>query len=131
MRGSFWAFMSVFIFLLVVTPIYWLLSHEIVGTVALTMSALLCLMISWYLRVTSKSIGPTLEDRPDATIAEGAGVIGFFPPSSIWPFWCALAAGVFVLGPVFGWWLSLLGGAVGIWALSGWIYQYYVGDYKH
>ena len=33
MRGSFWAFMSVFIFLLVVTPIYWLLSHEIVGTV--------------------------------------------------------------------------------------------------
>ena len=36
-----------------------------------------------------------------------------------------------VLGPVFGWWISLLGLGMGIWSLTGWVYEYYRGDYRH
>ena len=35
------------------------------------------------------------------------------------------------LGPVFGWWLTLLGAGIGVWAVMGWCYEFYVGDYKH
>lgn len=35
------------------------------------------------------------------------------------------------LGTVLGWWLTILGGIVGIWAMCGWSYQYYRGEYAH
>ena len=46
------------------------------------------------------------EDRPDATIAEGAGVINSFPGSSIWPFILGMGAFVLVLAFVFGIWFA-------------------------
>ena len=58
-------------------------------------------------------------------------MLGFFPASSIWPLWAALTMVLIVLGPVFGWWISLLGLGMGIWSLTGWVYEYYRGDYKH
>jgi len=64
-------------------------------------------------------------------IAEGAGELGCFPASSIWPLWTAATMVLIVLGPVFGWWISLIGLGVGIWSLTGWVYEYYRGDYKH
>ena len=36
-----------------------------------------------------------------------------------------------LLGPVFGWWLSILGVGVGVWAVCGWVYEFYVGEYAH
>ena len=33
---------------------------------------------------------PRPEDRKDGEIADGAGELGFFPPYSWWPLWCAL-----------------------------------------
>ena len=62
---------------------------------------------------------------------QGAGQLGFFPPTSIWPFWCALVLAVMLLGPVFGWWISILAVCLGIWALSGWVFEFYRGDYQH
>jgi Cytochrome c oxidase subunit IV len=43
------------------------------------------------------------------------------PASSIWPLWAALTMVLIVLGPVFGWWISLLGLGMGIWSLTGWV----------
>ena len=74
---------------------------------------------------------PRPEDRKDGEIIDGVGELGFFPPASMWPFWCALVVTVMALGPVFGWWLTILGGAIGIWAVTGWCYQYYRGHYQH
>ena len=62
---------------------------------------------------------------------EGAGALGFFPPTSIVPFWTTVAIAVMFLGVVFGWWLTLIGAGIGLWAAFGWAYEYYVGDYKH
>ena len=103
---------------------------EPIGIVALLLASVTCGMIAVYLAITSRKIDRP-EDRADGEIAEGAGELGFFPASSIWPFWTALTLAVIVLGPVFGWWISLLGLGMGIWSLTGWVYEYYRGDYKH
>ena len=57
--------------------------------------------------------------------------MGFFPSRSIWPFWAALTVTVMLLGPVFGWWITLLGVGMGIWSITGWTYQYYRDEYQH
>ena len=36
-----------------------------------------------------------------------------------------------LMGPIFGWWLSILAFGMGIWAVSGWVFEYYRGDYAH
>jgi len=71
------------------------------------------------------------EDRKEAEIVEGAGELGFFPPYSWWPLWCAGTLAVIVLGIVFGWWLFIVGTGLGIVTLSGWVFEYYRGDHAH
>lgn len=131
MKVEGWMFAAIAIFLTIVTPIYWFMSHEIIGTVALIMSVLLFVMIAVYMFNLARKMDARLEDRKDAEIAEGAGAMGFFPPKSIWPFWVALTVQLLALGPVFGWWISILAVVLGIWALSGWVFEYYRGDYQH
>mgnify|MGYP001321774162 CR=1 FL=1 len=131
MKVEGWMFAAIAIFLAIVSPIYWFMSHEIIGTVALIMSVLLFVMIAAYMFNLARKMDARLEDRKDAEIAEGAGAMGFFPPKSIWPFWVALTVQLLALGPVFGWWISILAVVLGIWALSGWVFEYYRGDYQH
>lgn len=131
MKSEGWIFGILAAFFVVVTPLYWFITHEIIGLVALLLTAVLTIMITAFLFITARHMDPRPEDRKDGEIVEGAGELGFFPPSSIWPFWTALTVSIAVLGPVFGWWLTLLGLGLGIWALCGWVYQFYVGDYRH
>ena len=49
-------------------------------------------------------MGTRPEDRSDATIAEGAGVINSFPGSSIWPFVLGMGALLLVMTFIFGVW---------------------------
>jgi hypothetical protein len=68
---------------------------------------------------TDRVVGTRPEDRADATIEEGAGVINSFPGSSVWPF--ILGAGAFslLLALVFGVWLALVGLSLILTALVG------------
>ncbi len=131
MKVEAWMFAAIAIFFVILSPIYWFMSHEPIGTVALIMSVLLFAMVAFYMFNIARKMDARLEDRKDAEIAEGAGPLGFFPPKSIWPFWLALTIQLLALGPVFGWWISILAVALGIWALSGWVFEYYRGDYQH
>ena len=58
------------------------------------------------------------EDRKDGEIVEGAGELGFFPPYSWWPLWCGMCLATMVLGVAVGWWLFIIGAALGAVALS-------------
>jgi hypothetical protein len=126
-----WIFGIVTLFMLVVAPVYWFMSEDPTGTTALIMTFLLALLVSFYLGVTGRRMDPRPEDRKEAEIVEGAGELGFFPPYSWWPLWCGLTLAVCVLGVVFGWWLFIIGVAVGIVTLSGFIFEYYRGDHAH
>jgi Cytochrome c oxidase subunit IV len=64
-------------------------------------------------------VGTRPEDRSDATIEEGAGVISSFPGSSVWPFILGSGAFTLLLGFVFGTWLGLVGLSLVLTALIG------------
>ena len=67
-------------------------------------------MVTLYLGFHAAKMEPRPEDRKDAEIADGAGELGFFPPYSWWPLWCAAALGVIVFGVAVGaWWLVIIG----------------------
>src|SRR5919107_1380755 len=88
---------------------------EMVGTVALILSGLLCSMCGGFFWFVARRIDLRPEDREDGEIAEGAGEIGFFSPGSYWPFGLALAAAVAAMGMV-------------IFAACGLLFEYYSGS---
>ena len=131
MKAERWIFVFITAFFVVVAPIYWFMSREIIGTVALLLTVAFSGMLAVFFTITSNKIDPRPEDRKDGEIIEVAGEVGFFPSSSIWPFWAAITVTIMALGPVFGWWLTLVGAGLGVWAIVGWTYQYYRDDYQH
>ncbi|GAA1912518.1 cytochrome c oxidase subunit 4 [Nocardioides lentus] len=131
MKAEGWIFGSSFAFFAPVSAVYWFVTGDWTGTSALVMSALLVLMVAIYLFASDRRMDPRPEDRKDGEIAEGAGELGFFPPYSWWPLWCASTLAVMVLGVVFGWWLFIIGSAFGVIALSGFVFEYYRGVHAH
>ncbi len=131
MNAERWIFGMVAIFFVVVAPTYWFVTHEVIGTVALLLTLAFFGLITAFFTIQSRKIDPRPEDRKDGEIIEGAGEVGFFPSSSIWPFWTALTVMTMALGPIFGWWITLLGVGLGIWSVTGWTYQYYRREYQH
>ena len=131
MKAEAWIFGLNAVFFALVAPAYWWLTYDPTGTSALVMTTLLTVLVTFYLGFHASKMDPRPEDRKTAEIAEGAGELGFFPPYSWWPLWCAMTAAVMVLGVVFGWWLFIIGAGLGSVALSGWIFEFYVGEHAH
>jgi hypothetical protein len=131
MKAETWTILGVGIFFALISPIYWLLTHDWTGSTALFMTFLLCALLALYLGVVANQIPPRPEDRSDGEIADGAGELGFFPPYSWWPLFTAAALAVVVLGVVIGWWLFIIGaGILGV-MVVGWIFEYYRGIHAH
>jgi hypothetical protein len=127
-----WIFAITTSFFVVVSPAYWLISGDWTGTSALVMTTLLAAMVTLYLGFHASKMEPRPEDRKDAEIADGAGELGFFPPYSWWPLWCAAALGVIVYGVAMGaWWLVIIGFGLGALALCGFVFEYYRGEHAH
>lgn len=131
MRMESRIFLVVAAFFAIVSFAYWFASHEPTGTAALILTFFLCIMIAGYLTLISRRIDARPEDRNEGEIVESAGELGFFSPQSIWPLFCALALAFIMLGIVFGWWIAIIAGGLGVVALTGLIYEYYRGDYAH
>lgn len=131
MKSETWIFAICTFFFALFAPAYWLVTGDWTGTSALTMTALLTLLVSFYLGFHAKNMEPRPEDRNDGEIADGAGELGFFPPYSWWPLWCGLTLAVIVLGVVIAWWLFIIGAVLGSVALTGLIFEYYRGEHAH
>jgi cytochrome c oxidase subunit IV len=129
MEGVIFTILTVFF--IIVTPIYWYLSHDPTGTTALVLTFGLSALVSFYLLYTSRKVYPRPEDRLDGEIEEMAGEYGFFSPHSWWPLACAGSAAVVMLGLVFAWWLFIIGVALGAMAVVGLIFEYYRGEFAH
>lgn len=100
---------------------------EWTGTVALALCFVLGVLLAFYLTATNRRAGRLPEDRPDAAIGDADPEMGQFSPWSWWPFVVASACFVIFMGFAIGIWMIMIGGALGIVALVGWVYEYYRG----
>jgi hypothetical protein len=126
---------TAFLFVACIVYAWWtdkdLGAPDLIGTIALALSGLLCLMCASYFWFVSRRIDPRPEDRDDSEIADGAGEIGFFSPGSYWPFGLALAAVLTGVGLVyFYWWLIALGLVAVLASTGGLLFEYYTGARK-
>jgi hypothetical protein len=131
MKAETWIFGICSLFFLVVAPAYWFITYDPTGTTALAMTLLLVALITFYLGFHARKMEPRPEDRKEGEIAEGAGELGFFPPYSWWPLWCALCLATMTLGVAIGWWLFIIGLALGAIALCGLVFEFYRGEHAH
>ena len=105
---------------------------EWAGTTALALSAGLSLIIGTFFRFVARRLDTRPEDYDDAEIADGAGELGFYSPHSWWPILIALAFSVAAVGAAL-WlpWLIAAGIVMVLGAVSGLVFEYYVGPEKH
>lgn len=103
---------------------------EWVGTVGLTLVAILALFIGFYLNRSYKAQGGELpEDRQDASIDDGDPELGFFSPFSWWPIVLGGSAALAFLGLAIGEWMIAIAVGLFIIAIVGWVYEYYRGTF--
>ena len=112
MKVEAYFFLGVTAFFVVIATIYAFTSYDEAGTVLLIAAALLGLFLCAYLLRESRRIAPRPEDRPDATLADGAGTTHEFPAASIWPFAFGFGATALATGVVFGIWIAIIGFAL-------------------
>ena len=112
MKAESFYWLGVTAFFVVIGAVYWFTSYEDAGTTMLVATSLLGLLAGGYLFIQSRKYPPRPEDRPDATLEEGAGPVDDFPAPSIWPFVFGLGATIFATGFIFGVWVILPGAAI-------------------
>lgn len=133
MKIEGWLFNGLTIFFLPITVIYglWTGLEEPIGFYALLVTTLMSGMVGGYLVLTGRKIDPRPEDNPDGEIRELAGDQGFYSPHSWWPLPLALSAAMLFFGMAVGWWVMLIGAALGVVSLVGIVFEYYTGDHAH
>jgi hypothetical protein len=123
MRSEVSVFLGVTAFFIVIGIVYWFTSYEEAGSIMLAASALMGLVAGGSIWLLSRHSVSRAEDRSDATIAEGAGPVGVFATSSVWPFAVGLSAAVFASGFAFGVWLVIVGGAGLVLSIFGYVLE--------
>ena len=105
---------------------------EWAGTTALVLSAGLSLITGTFFRFVARRLDTRPEDYEDAEISDGAGELGFYSPHSWWPVLIALAFSTTAVGAAL-WlpWLIVAGVVLVLGAVSGLVFEYYLGPEKH
>lgn len=131
MKIEAWIFLIVGLFYVPVVLVYFAMGGEPVGVGGLTLAAGLGLMVGAYLFLVGRKITPRPEDDLDGLVAENPGIQGEFSPWSWWPLPLAGCAALVFLGLAVGYWVAAIGAVLGVFALCGWVYEYYRGPFAH
>jgi hypothetical protein len=123
MKLEAYVFLFVGIFFGCVGLAYWLLSYEDAGSVMLLGSFLLGCVPGVYYLWWSRRMPQRPADDPKASLDDGAGVVGAFPGSSIWPFVLGLGASFVAAALVFGGWTLGVGLFLAVAALVGVVFE--------
>jgi hypothetical protein len=100
---------------------------EPVGTVGLTLTAGLALIVGTYFRFVARRVETRPEDDPEAEVSDGAGELGFFSPGSYWPFGLAVAAALAGLSlAFFQIWMIVLSGVLVLIMVGGLLFEYHI-----
>jgi hypothetical protein len=99
---------------------------EWVGTLALTLTAVLGFFLGFYLNKVYKSQGGELpQDSLSADIDDDDPEVGHFAPWSWWPLMLGGAIALVFLGLAAGFWIAFIAVPLVVIALVGWTYEYY------
>ena len=110
----------------------YLATAEWVGMVSMALAALMALMVAVYLQLTQAKSDLVPEDWEEAEIEDGAGILGFFSPGSIWPLAMTGSIAVLGLGIIFlYYWLIALGALLLIISVANLSLQYGIPKEKH
>ncbi len=138
MKVAYRMFLILMIFFIAMVPFYGMWQQnrlgsipEVAGPVALFITALMMALAGWYIAVTGKKFDDVPGDNPDGEIADLEGDFGFFTPYSWWPLWLGLSAAILFAGLAVGWWLFMIGAAIGSVALVGWTFEHYKGEHAN
>jgi hypothetical protein len=135
--GLWWIIAAFFALTAVVYTTWSVIAHpdldfvravEWVGSVALLFTALMSVLIAFYLgRVHNAQGGELPEDVLTSDIDDGDPELGEFSPWSWWPITLAFSAALGIMGLAIGNWLFPIGIGVFLIAIVGWVYEYYRG----
>jgi hypothetical protein len=108
----------------------WYNAIEWVGSIALLFTALMSVLIAFYIgRVHQAQGGELPEDVLTADIDDGDPELGEFSPWSWWPIVLAASAALAMIGLAVGTWMVPIGFGVFLVAIVGWVYEYYRGHF--
>ncbi|MGH9297435.1 MAG: aa3-type cytochrome oxidase subunit IV [Acidimicrobiales bacterium] len=119
MRIEAFVMLVIGVFFAVTATVYWFWSYEQSGTAMLIGTCLLGMLPGTYYYWWSRRMPPRPSDTKAATRSEGAGVVGAFPSSSIWPFVLGVSAASVALALVFGFWSAIVGFVLAAGAVLG------------
>ena len=125
MKVSWQLFISLALFYVLMTVIYWQIGGEPVGIGGMLLAAALAGMVGFYVWFTQRRIGQILpEDNLTAQISDGAGELGFYSPHSWWPLPVALSMCALTLSLIIGWWLTVISLGALVISIIGMVTQY-------
>lgn len=120
MRTGAKVFLGSAAFALVISTLYWFVTHEPAGTALLVSMILAPGLMAAYAASASFGAGRPPEDRPDADPgAQDARGLGPVLPASTWPVALGAASLLVAAGLAYGVWLLLPAGAVFVVTLVG------------
>lgn len=103
---------------------------EWVGTVTISLSAVLSVFLAFYITITKRAQGGDLpEDTLTADIDDGDPEVGHFSPWSWWPLVLAFGLALMFLGLAAGVWIAFIGGPIVLIGVIGWQFEYYRGNF--
>jgi hypothetical protein len=121
-------FLWLAVFFLVIAIVYGVWSKEAAGTTALFLAFGLSIMVGFYLGFTAKRVDAGAQDNKEADVADDAGELGFFSPHSWQPLALGAGGALTFLGVALGWWLLFFAAPLIVFALWGWVFEYYRGE---
>ena len=102
MKVEWRLFMGAALFLAITASAYWFITYEHAGTAMLGASVPAFAFVGLWLLFQTRGQRPRAEDDGDATPADAADDLGYFPSSSAWPFVLSAGAVILANGLVFG-----------------------------
>ncbi len=103
----------------VFAAIYWFVSKETSGSIMLLATCFLGALPGSYYLWWSRRMTARPEDDSEALPHSGAGTVGYFPSSSIWPFIIGMGALLVGLSLIFGLWSAVVGLTMAVFAVFG------------
>ena len=118
------------VFYFLVAGVYWFISNDEVGTVALALTGFLSAMIGFYLVVTARRLPDQPEDLDDAEIWDADVDYGFYSPYSWAPLMVGASAAITFAGLAFAAWIVAAGAVLIVMSSAYWVFEYYSGPQR-